>query len=43
VRGDLLIEYFDLAFSNPQVIWDVSIGPSTLNRKRNPIEVIVIG
>ena len=41
-RGSLS-SHFDLAFSNPQVTEDVSLGPTTLNRKRHPIEVTVIG
>jgi hypothetical protein len=43
VRGDLLPSYFPFAFSKPQVTGDVSPGPTTLNRKRLPIEVTVIG
>jgi hypothetical protein len=43
VRGDIFIETLTFAFSNPQVIEDVSPGPSTLNRKRYHVEVTVIG
>jgi hypothetical protein len=37
-RGSLP-SHFEFAFSNPQVTGDVSHGPTTLNRKRHPIEV----
>jgi hypothetical protein len=43
VRGDFFIDTLTLAFSNLQVTEDVFPGPSTLNRKRYPVEVTVIG
>ena len=41
-RGPLP-RYFHFTFSKPQVTEDVSPRPSTLNRKRHPIEVTMIG
>jgi hypothetical protein len=42
MRGDTFIDTLTFAFSNPQVTGDVSPGPSTLNKKRYPVEAIVI-
>ena len=43
VRGKLLLSFKTFSFSKPQVTEDVSPRPTTLNRKRYPIEVTVIG